>query len=77
LSAPVRDWMRPPLPDVVRDSLSASRIRDTGYFDASCVAGLLRAHEAGVADHSRLLLLITGTQLWDEMFRKRLACVTV
>lgn len=77
LSAPVRDWMRPPLPDVVRDSLSASRIRDTGFFDASCVAGLLRAHEAGVADHSRLLLLIAGTQLWDEMFRKRLACVTV
>jgi len=76
LSAPVKDWMRPPLSEVVRESLSASRIRDAGFFDASCVAELLRAHEAGVADHSRLLLLIAGTQLWDDMFRKRLGCAT-
>jgi len=75
LSAPVGDWMSSPLPEVVRESLSESRIRDTGVFDASCVAQVLRAHESGVADHSRLLLLIAGMQLWDEMFSKRQGCV--
>jgi asparagine synthase (glutamine-hydrolysing) len=73
MSAPVRDWMRPPLPELAMESLSDSRVRAAGYFHPACVARLLRLHQSGAADHSRLLLLITGTHVWDDLFNKSFA----
>ena len=70
MSAPVQDWMRRPLPELAMESLSGSRVRAAGYFEPACVARLLSQHQSGAADHSRLLLLITGTHVWDDLFSK-------
>lgn len=76
MSAPVRAWMRRPLPEFVREALSGDHVRATGYFNPAGVAGLVAQHQSGAADHSRLLLLIAGTHLWDDLFRRRFACAT-
>jgi asparagine synthase (glutamine-hydrolysing) len=72
LSAPVQDWLRGALPDFATELLSAEQLRAKGYFDPAAVASVMRRHHSGQGDHSRSLLLILGTQLWDERFLKQL-----
>jgi asparagine synthase (glutamine-hydrolysing) len=68
LSAPTRDLVAGLLPQLAG--------RANGWFNPSQVATLIAQHQQGQANHSRLLLLIWTTQLWDELFLKRFSCAT-
>jgi asparagine synthase (glutamine-hydrolysing) len=50
--------------------LAESCCRDNDCFNASRVASLAAEHRAGRKDHSRLLLAVFTTQLWNDMFLK-------
>jgi asparagine synthase (glutamine-hydrolysing) len=68
MSAPVQDWMSGDLPDFSAELLSEEKLRDKGYFDPAFVAAVIAQHKSGRTNHSRLMMLILGTQLWDELF---------
>jgi len=76
MSAPTRDWMAGALPEFAIPLLSEQSLRDKGYFNPCRVAALVAEHQAGQKDHSRLLLAILSTQLWDDLFLKRFLCAT-
>lgn len=71
LSAPTRDWVAAALPEFAASILSPKQLQDTGWFNPATVARLLTEHQAGRVDHSRLLMMILTTQLWDDMFLKQ------
>ncbi len=62
-------WQQTQLPAFVRDAIADDALRETGYFAPAGVAHLLRAHQAGRADHSRALTGVLTTQLWHHMFQ--------
>lgn len=72
LSAPVGNWMRAQLPEFAAELLSPEMLRVKGYFDPVRVARLRARGGAGSHNCSRQLLLVLTTQLWDELFLKRL-----
>jgi asparagine synthase (glutamine-hydrolysing) len=71
LSAPIRDWMQGNLPDFAEELLSETKLRDKGLFSPAFVADLRAQHKSGRIDHSRLLMNILSTQLWEELFLKQ------
>jgi asparagine synthase (glutamine-hydrolysing) len=70
MRVPVDDWLRGPLPDFVREELSAGRVREAGYFDADAVAQALERHRARSEHLAGALSAVLGMQLWDRMFRR-------
>ncbi|HET6267064.1 MAG TPA: asparagine synthase (glutamine-hydrolyzing) [Acidobacteriota bacterium] len=80
LSAPTRDWIANLLPEYSATHLSTEALRERGYFNPLTVATILTEHQSGRADHSRLLMMILTTQMWDEQFMKfakgAASCVT-
>ncbi len=72
LSAPVGDWMGGKLPEFACELLSPDMLRAKGYFDPAKVARLRAAGGRSWPGRSRQLLLVLTTQLWDELFLKRL-----
>lgn len=77
LSAPTRDWMAAALPEFAATTLSPKQLQDRGWFHPAAVMRLLTEHRSGGVDHSRLLMMILTTQLWDEMFLKQFSAVNV
>lgn len=61
-------WRRPHLPAWAADCLMPDALVETGYFQPPVVAQLYADHQAGHADHSRLLTGVLTTQLWHEAF---------
>jgi asparagine synthase (glutamine-hydrolysing) len=61
LSAPTRDLL-------AGADLSEQAVRAQGSFEPACVARLVAEHRRGRADHSRLLMLIATTLLWEGQF---------
>jgi len=76
MAAPTRDWMTGALPEFAASLLSGQSVREKGHFNPSRVAALLAEHQTGQQDHSRLLMTILSTQLWDDLFVKRFSCAT-
>ena len=69
LAAPHSAWLRQPrLPEWAEAVLAESELRANGYFDPAEVARLRAAHQAGRANHSRVLMGVLSTQLWHEQF---------
>ncbi len=50
--APVGEWMRGPLRELVHDTLAAERLRRTDWLDPVAVASLQREHAERRADHA-------------------------
>jgi asparagine synthase (glutamine-hydrolysing) len=73
LMAPVGAWLRGPLPAFAEELLSPARLQATGYFEPTAVQGLVTEVRAGRGLDARLLLMVLGVQLWDALFRHRLA----
>lgn len=71
LSAPVGDWMSGDMPDFAAELLSEQKLRDKDFFDPAFVTDLMAQHKSGRANHSRILMKIIGTQLWDELFLRQ------
>jgi asparagine synthase (glutamine-hydrolysing) len=70
LQAPTAAWWRGPLPESVRELMSAARLRDGGYFDPGAVAGHLLRHREGRADSHDVLTAVLGVQAWDALLRR-------
>ena len=69
LATPHADWWRSSrLPSWAEEAIHSSAIESCGYFDSREVKRLREGHQAGKADHSRLLMGVLTTQLWHEEF---------
>jgi asparagine synthase (glutamine-hydrolysing) len=69
LAAPHAAWLRRArLPDWAETLLQDGALRQTGYFVPAAVRRLRADHQAGRANHSRLLMGVLSTQLWHEQF---------
>jgi asparagine synthase (glutamine-hydrolysing) len=72
MAAPLRHWMKSPLPDFAQDLLSDSALGRTGYFDPAAVAQLReRAGHERVSRSAGKLMSVLMVQLWDELFIQR------
>jgi asparagine synthase (glutamine-hydrolysing) len=54
-AVPLASWFRGPLRESVRERVLGSVLRDTGWFEAPFLRGLVERHERGAADHSAAL----------------------
>lgn len=64
-------FFAPDRPEYVDELLEAEQLRDTGVFDPSAVAGLVKRCRAGrtnSARESQALVAILSTQLWHQEF---------
>ncbi|MGZ8269402.1 MAG: asparagine synthase-related protein, partial [Burkholderiales bacterium] len=68
LAAPLKHWLRPPLPDFAAELLSAEQLRRNAYFDPSAVARLRADFERGDHTGDRALMSVLVVQLWDRLF---------
>ncbi len=69
LAAPHAAWLRRErLPDWAEAQLQDGVLRQTGYFVPAEVRRLRAEHQAGRANHSRLLMGVLSTQLWHAQF---------
>ncbi|MGI9044611.1 MAG: asparagine synthase (glutamine-hydrolyzing) [Gemmatimonadaceae bacterium] len=71
LVAPVRHWLRAPLPDFAADLLSDVEVRRKGYFDPPAVARLRARFDRGDPGFDRALMSVLMVQLWDDLFIQR------
>ncbi len=62
--APVGQWLRGPLRELLQDTLSASRLRSTGWFRPESVQAMVNAHVAGRADHGKSLYALLVLEHW-------------
>lgn len=72
MAAPLRHWMKSPLPEFAEELLSDTSLRRTGYFDPAVVARM--RERAGHEKKSRSagsLMSVLMVQLWDELFIRR------
>lgn len=69
--APLRQWMRFELRDLVADLLSASRLQRRGLFVPGEVQRLIAANDAGRIDASYTLLSLMCVELWCQQFIDR------
>jgi asparagine synthase (glutamine-hydrolysing) len=65
---PVGQWFRHELRSLLLDSLSESRIRRQGLFNAAEVARLVDEHLRGIKDHRKQLWTLFIFQLWHEHY---------
>ncbi len=57
-------WRLAPLPAWAEEAISPAALHETGLFQPDLVGRLRLVHEAGDADHSRVLTGVLTTQLW-------------
>jgi asparagine synthase (glutamine-hydrolysing) len=67
-SVPIREWLRGPLQEFLRDNLSAERIKAQGLFDEKVIQHLIAEHARGVAHHGWGLWAILTVMRWQEFF---------
>jgi asparagine synthase (glutamine-hydrolysing) len=70
MTGPSRAWMTEPFPEFIEELLIPQRLKATGLFEPSFVEALRSEQRAGRQDHSHLLFLIIGTELWYDQFMK-------
>ena len=68
LTAPVKHWLRAPLPDFAADLLSDAEVKRTGYFDPAAVTRLRAHFDRGDDGFDRALMSVLLVQLWDDLF---------
>ena len=67
---PLGDWLRGPLREVLRDTLSPETVRRRGLFDPAAVTGVLTELEAGARAWNGPWLLLM-TELWCQQVLDR------
>jgi len=73
LMAPLDAWLRGSLPAFAEELLSPTRLRATGYFEPAAIERLITEVRAGRGFDARILLMVLGVELWDALFRRRVA----
>jgi asparagine synthase (glutamine-hydrolysing) len=66
--APLRQWMRGDLRELVGDLLGPESIRRRGLFDAQAVQRLIAANQSGAVDASYTLLSLLSIEIWCRRF---------
>ena len=77
--APLRQWMRHELRDVLGDRLSSASLRSRGFFEPAAVHRLIAQNDAGEVDASYTLFSLLAIEIWCLRFidaRPRLAAPT-
>jgi asparagine synthase (glutamine-hydrolysing) len=69
--APLRQWMRGDLRELVGDLLGPESIRRRGIFDAQAVQRLIDANQSGAIDASYTLLSLLSIEIWCRRFLDR------
>lgn len=64
--APVGQWLRGPLRDFLRDTLSPSRLAESGWFEPATVARWVSEHLEGRADHRKPLYTLLVLEHWRQ-----------
>ena len=64
--APIGQWMRGELKEMVCDYLSPARLADEGMFDAEFIESHLKAHLSGRANHQHRLWALLMWEMWRE-----------
>jgi asparagine synthase (glutamine-hydrolysing) len=67
--APIGAWLRGPLRALAREALSPGALRQGGLLDPGAVDALLRAHDAGRADHAWTIWSLTVLSDWSRRHR--------
>lgn len=65
---PLRQWLLGPLASLIGDTLSPSRLRQRGIFDANAVERLIAANKAGKVDASYTIFAILCLEMWCLQF---------
>jgi asparagine synthase (glutamine-hydrolysing) len=71
-TAPIPDWLRGELSELLSDTLLGSASRQRGIVDARSVERLIARHNAG-EDHTRGLWTLLMLELWHQQFVDRAA----
>jgi asparagine synthase (glutamine-hydrolysing) len=66
--APIGDWFRGPLRELLTDSLLSSEATNRGYFDRMAATRLLEDHLDRRADHTHRLWSLLMLELWHREF---------
>jgi asparagine synthase (glutamine-hydrolysing) len=80
---PTDEWLRGDLPPFAAAMLSASALRETGYFNAENVAAMLRRHREREGNYGQAIAGVLSVQIWHDLFRRstldqaRVSCATV
>lgn len=61
---PVAKWIKGELRSLVRDHLAPERLRRHGLFNEEYVTRLLDEHDAGIADHRKLIWTLLIFEMW-------------
>jgi asparagine synthase (glutamine-hydrolysing) len=67
-TAPLGEWFRTDLRELVTDMLSEARLKRRGYFQASGVQAVLRQTIEGQANFSQLLWALLLLEMWFDRF---------
>ena len=66
--APVRQWMRFELRELLGDILSSASLRRRGLFDPVAVQRLIAANDTGETDASYTLLSLMCIEMWCRSY---------
>jgi asparagine synthase (glutamine-hydrolysing) len=66
--APLRQWLRHELKELVDDTLSAATLRKRGLFDPTAVSNLIAEDRAGRVDAAYTILGLMCIEIWCRQF---------
>jgi asparagine synthase (glutamine-hydrolysing) len=66
--APLRQWLRGPLRDVVEDTLSPASLDRRGLFDPMAVGRFVAQERAGQVDGANTVFALVCIELWCRMY---------
>jgi len=69
-AAPVAEWLRGPLKEIMTDLLSPARLKKQNIFNAAEVERLVGEHLSGSYDHRKKLWTLIVFELWNEKWAK-------
>ncbi|HDP94420.1 MAG TPA: asparagine synthase (glutamine-hydrolyzing) [Candidatus Aminicenantes bacterium] len=67
-SIPIKNWLRTDLRDLMQDTLSEARIKDSGLFQPQAVQRMVNEHLSGKQNHSHRLWALIQFNLWRELW---------
>ncbi len=69
-SIPLGAWLRGPLRDLVRTTLSGNALRDLGLFNLQAVERMLDEHDRGVRNYETQLWALMIFAIWHQTYMK-------
>jgi asparagine synthase (glutamine-hydrolysing) len=66
--APLDEWLREDLHEMVDDLLSEEKVRSNGYFDPKAVSEMVREHREGKSNWSMQIWQLLTLELWTQLF---------